>query len=64
MDCLLVTDNATGDARVMSLANAAFQTLTDAEDIVRAIAISGICISIDFTIVDMEAADEIGVFAA
>ncbi|QRY67282.1 hypothetical protein JVX98_23340 [Ensifer sp. PDNC004] len=58
MDYLMVIDNATGEARMMALANAASHTHMDMKDIERSIQNSGVCISMDHTIVDTEAADE------
>ncbi|WP_037470874.1 hypothetical protein [Sinorhizobium fredii] len=59
MDYLLIIDNATGETQMMALADAASHTHMDMEDIERAMQSSGICISIDYTIVDTEAADDV-----
>ena len=59
MDYLLVIDNATGEGRIMMLAEAAALTHVESEDIARSIQVFGICRSIDFVIVDTEAADDV-----
>lgn len=64
MDYLMVIDNATGEAQMMALADAASHTHMDREDIVRSIQGFGVCISIDHTIIDTEAADDVDVLAA
>lgn len=59
MDYLIVIDNATGDAQFMALVAAAAYTHIGAEDIERSIKFFGVCASIDHTIVDTEAAEEV-----
>lgn len=59
MDYLLVIDNATGESCVMSLAQAAALTHVDAADIVQSIGTLDLCQSIDYTILDTEAADDV-----
>lgn len=59
MNNLLVIDNATGEGRIMALAEVAALTHIEAEDIVRSIAQLRVCQSIDFVILDTEAADDI-----
>lgn len=59
MDYLLVIDNATGESCVMTLSQAAALTHVDAEDIERSIKAFGTCQSMDFAIVDTEAADDV-----
>ncbi|GLR55259.1 hypothetical protein KYK30_09810 [Shinella yambaruensis] len=64
MDYLLVIDNATGEGRIMTLAEAAALTLIEAADIERSILVFGVCQSMDFVIVDTEAAENIDALAA
>lgn len=59
MDYLLVIDNATGNSCVLTLAQAAVLTQVDAADIEQSIRALGVCQSIDFTILDTEAADDV-----
>ncbi len=59
MDYLLVIDNATGESCVMTLAQAAALTHVDAADIEDSIRTLGVCQSIDFTVLDTEAADDV-----
>lgn len=59
MDYLLVIDNATGESRIMTLAEAAALTRIDAQDIEQSIRTLGVCQSMDFTVVDTEAADDV-----
>ncbi|MDX0769584.1 hypothetical protein GOD80_15355 [Sinorhizobium medicae] len=59
MNYLMIIDNATGEAQMMALADAAFHTHMDTEDIERSIQNSGVCISIDHSIIDTEAADDV-----
>lgn len=59
MDYLLVIDNATSNGCIMMLAEAAAFTRVDANDIEQSIRALGVCQSIDYTIVDTEAADDV-----
>lgn len=59
MDYLLVIDNATGDSRIMPLAEAAVLTGIEPEDIQLAIQALGACQSMDFIILDTETADDV-----
>ncbi|MCA0339654.1 MAG: hypothetical protein LCH99_07945 [Proteobacteria bacterium] len=59
MDYLLVIDNATGESRTMTLAEAAAMTHVEPEDIARSIQAFGACQSMDFTVVDTETADDV-----
>lgn len=59
MNNLMVIDNATGERRIMALAEAAALTHIEVEDIERSIAQLRVCQSIDFVILDTEPADEI-----
>lgn len=59
MDYLLVIDNATGESSIMTLAQAAALTRIDAADIEQSILTLGVCQSIDYAIVDTEAATDI-----
>jgi hypothetical protein len=59
MDYLLVIDNATGEGRIMTLAEAAALTRVEAADIEQSIRAFGICQSMDFAIVDTETADDV-----
>ena len=59
MDYLLVIDNATGEGQIMTLAEAAALTRVEAADIAQSIRAFGICQSMDFAIVDTEAADDV-----
>lgn len=59
MDYLLVIDNATGESSVMTLAQAAALTHVDAADIEQSVRTLGVCHSMDFTILDTEAADDV-----
>ena len=59
MDYLLVIDNATGNAKPMALAEAAAHTHIDAEDIEHSIRCFGMCTSMDYMIVDTEAAEDV-----
>ena len=59
MDYLLVIDNATGESRIMTLAEAVALTQIKAEDIACSIRAFGVCQSIDFVIVDTEAATDV-----
>ncbi|MDX3978782.1 hypothetical protein [Shinella sp.] len=59
MDYLLVIDNVTAEGRIMTLAEAAVLTHIEPEDISRSIQGFDICQSMDFTIVDTEAADDV-----
>ncbi|MGE6784409.1 hypothetical protein ACQKGL_18020 [Ensifer adhaerens] len=64
MDYLMIIDNATGEPRMMALADAASYTHMHVDDIERSIQDCGVCISMDYTIVDTAAADEVDVIAA
>ena len=59
MDYLMIIDNATGERQMMALVDAASHTYIDADDITRSLRSFGICTSIDHTIFDIEAADDI-----
>lgn len=59
MDYLLVIDNAAGEGRIMTLAEAAALARIDADDIEQSIRMLGVCQSIDYTIVDTEAAEDV-----
>jgi len=59
MDYLLVIDNATGESRIMTLVEAAALTQIEMEDMAYSIRAFGACQSMDFTIVDTEAADDV-----
>jgi hypothetical protein len=59
MDYLLVIDNATSEGRIMTLVEAAALTRIDADDIEQSVGALGVCQSIDYTIVDTEAADDV-----
>jgi hypothetical protein len=59
MEYLMVIENATGNAQTMALADAATRTRIGAEDIENSIGRFGVCISIDYTIVDTEAAEDV-----
>lgn len=59
MDYLLVIDNATGNNCIMTLAQAAALTHVDAADIEQSIRTLGVCQSIDYTILDTEAATDV-----
>lgn len=59
MDYLLVIDNATGNSCDLTLIQAAALTQVDAVDIEQSIRTLGVCQSIDFTILDTEAADDV-----
>ena len=59
MDYLLVIDNATGESRIMTIAQAEALTRIDAADIQQSIRTLGVCQSIDFTILDTEEADDV-----
>lgn len=59
MDYLLVTDNATGESCVLTLEQASALTRVEAADIAQSIRAFGICQSMDYAIVDTEAADDV-----
>lgn len=59
MDYLLVTDNATGEGSIMTLAEAAALAHVEPEDIARSIQAFAVCQSMDFTIMDTETADDV-----
>ncbi|MDX0440631.1 hypothetical protein GOD94_06100 [Sinorhizobium medicae] len=59
MDYLMVIENATGNGQMMALPDAATCTHIDAADIESSIGRFGVCSSIDYTIVDTEAAEDI-----
>ena len=59
MDYLMVTDNATGEQRLMSLEEAERVTQIDAHEIEWAIEEFGVCESLDYTIVDTRPAEDI-----
>lgn len=59
MDYLLVIDNATGEGSIMTLAEAAALACIEPEDIARSIQDFGACQSMDFTIVDTDAASDV-----
>ena len=59
MDYLLVIDNATGESRIMTLAEAAVLTRINAADIEQSVRTLGVCQSLDFTILDTEAATDV-----
>jgi len=59
MDYLLVIDNATGEASIMTLVEAAALAHVKSEDIARSIEAFGVCQSIDFVIVDTDAANDV-----
>lgn len=59
MNNLMVIDNATGERRIMALAEAAALAHIEVEDIERSIAQLRVCQSIDFVILDTEPADDV-----
>lgn len=59
MDYLLVIDNATGEGCVMTLAQASALTRIAADDLEESIRTLGVCRSMDFIVMDTEAADDV-----
>ncbi len=59
MDYLLVIDNATGEGCVMTLAQASALTRIEADDIEESIRTLCVCQSMDFIVVDTEAANDV-----
>ena len=59
MDYLMVTNNATGEAQLMSLEEAERVTQIDAHEIEWAIEAFGVCELLDCTITDTRPAEEI-----
>lgn len=59
MNYLLVIDNVTGESRMMTLAEAAALTHIDVDDIKQSIRAFSVCQSMDFVIVDTEAAHDV-----
>lgn len=59
MDYLLVIDNATSEGCVMTLAQASALARIAADDIEDSIRTLRVCQSMDFIIVDTEAADDV-----
>ena len=59
MNDLLVIDNATGQAELMTLPDAACITKIDATEIATAITESGRCNSMDYLILDTRPAEEV-----
>ena len=59
MDYLMVIDNATGDAMLMSLELASNRSGIPADEIEAAIEDTGRCTSLDFLIIDTRPADEV-----
>ena len=59
MDYLLVIDNATGNSCIVALAEAAALTCIEPEYIEQSVRTLGVCQSMDFTILDTEAADDV-----
>lgn len=59
MDYLLVIDNATGESRIMTLVEAATLTQIEPEDMACSIRAFGVCQSMDFTVLDTEAASDV-----
>lgn len=58
MNDLLVIDNATGQAELMALPDAARLAKIDAAEIESAIAESGLCNSLDYLILDTRPAED------
>lgn len=58
MDYLLVIDNATGDADMMTVQQAADRTGIDAHEIASTIEESGRCNSMDYLILDTRPAED------
>jgi hypothetical protein len=59
MNYLMVTENATGNGQIMNLADAAILTHIEADIIEDSVQSVGVCASIDHTIVDTEAAEDV-----
>ncbi len=56
---LLVIDNATRKQRFMTLVEAAAVTATTVQEIKQALDTDGVCISLDYTIIDAVSAEEV-----